>query len=418
MPMSLPFLVYDIIIRVYASLIRMASPFNPKAQKWIQGRKEWYDSLKSSLPPGGADVWIHCASLGEFEQGRPVLDALRREEPERYILVTFFSPSGYEIRKNYGGANHVCYLPPDTRKNARLFTELVHPRLVIFVKYEFWFHLLTALHQRKVPVLLISAIFRPGQFFFRWYGRPFRRLLLFYCHIFAQDEKSVEQLGKAGVTRVSLTGDTRFDRVLEIAAHRRDLPAVCTFTAGKPCGIAGSTWPRDEQLIHACRHLFPKWIIAPHEVNEGRLRQLEKLFSGETVRYSEVAAHPEKSEGSSVLIIDNVGMLSALYRNASVAYIGGGFDHGIHNILEAAVYGIPVVFGPAFSKFREAVDLVAAGAAFPVKRGSELEAILQRLADDAVRTRAGATAAAYIRDKAGATPAIIRYIQENRFLTR
>jgi 3-deoxy-D-manno-octulosonic-acid transferase len=416
--MSLPFLVYDIIIRVYALAVRIASPFNPKARKWVQGRNDWEAGLRKAIPAGGADIWMHCASLGEFEQGRAVLEALRKNQPEAYILVTFFSPSGYEVRRNYPGADHVCYLPLDTRKNARLFVSLVHPRLVLFVKYEFWFHFLTVLHKRKIPILLISAIFRPTQFFFRPYGRPFRPLLSFYRRIFAQDAASLSLLEKAGVTGAVVSGDTRLDRVLEIAARPTDLAAVTAFVGGKSCCVAGSTWPRDEQLLHQCRRSFPRWIIAPHEIDESRLQGIERLFAGETVRYSALSAGEQKGAGASVLIMDNIGMLSALYRVGETAYVGGGFDHGIHNVAEAAVYGVPVIFGPDYSRFREATDLVSLGAAYSVATADELQQVLDRLGEEAFRARAGAAAKSYILREAGATADVVTYIQENRFFTR
>jgi 3-deoxy-D-manno-octulosonic-acid transferase len=396
----------------------MAAPFNLKARKWVDGRKEWYRSLEKTLPPGGADIWMHCASLGEFEQGRPVLENLRRNHPEKYILLTFFSPSGYEVRKNYANANHICYLPLDTRENAYRLTLLVKPRLVIFVKYEFWFHLLKVLDERRIPVLLISAIFRPDQFFFRWYGKPFRKSLVYYKKIFVQDKHSAGLLQKAGVTGAVVAGDTRFDRVIGVAGHPRELPALEAFLQGDRPWVAGSTWLHDEELIRACHRPISKWIIAPHEVTATRLLQIEKIFPGKTVRYSTLLAAPEKFLQQTILLVDNVGMLSSLYRYGAVAYVGGGFDHGIHNILEAAVYGVPVVFGPKYHKFKEAVDLIGIGGAFTVSDEKDLEKVMIKLTEAHQREAAGRSGSDYVRAHAGATEKIIRYIQEKRFLTR
>jgi 3-deoxy-D-manno-octulosonic-acid transferase len=416
--MSLSFLVYDIIIRVYAILIRIAAIFNPKAQQWIRGRKHWHRALDKSLAKRQVDIWIHCASLGEFEQGRPVLEALRKVYPEKYILLTFFSPSGYEIRKNYPVADHICYLPLDTARNAREFIALVNPRLAVFVKYEFWLHFLRALHQQKIPVLLISAIFRPDQLFFQWYGKAFRQLLLSYTRIFVQDKNSASLLQQAGTDQVTVTGDTRFDRVLQIARQAKEIEHMGTFLQGRQAWVCGSTWPEDERIIQSCHEAIPKWIIAPHEINEAHLLQIEQLFYGKTVRYSVLTNDPESYADKKVLLIDNIGMLSSLYRYGIVAYIGGGFDHGIHNILEAAVYRIPVVFGPKYHKFKEATDLITLEAAFSISNEYELKTTIDRLTDEKLRIAAGGLCGDYVKDKAGATESIIDYIQAKRFLIK
>jgi 3-deoxy-D-manno-octulosonic-acid transferase len=415
--MSLSFLVYDIIIRVYAVIIRIAVPFNPKARLWVEGRKNWYKGLQRALPREGADIWIHCASLGEFEQGRPILDALRALYPDAFILLTFYSPSGFEVRKHYPGANHICYLPLDTPGNARRFISLVRPKLAIFVKYEFWVRILMRLQVEKIPLLLVSAIFGPDQLFMRWYGKAFRKLLFAYDHLFVQDEASKVRLEQWGIDRVTVTGDTRFDRVAQIASHVREIPVVEAFLQGEPALVAGSTWPSDEQHLQACLSLFTKWIIAPHDVNNTRLQQLGHLYPSQAIRYSQLDAGIP-STGKSVLIIDNVGMLSALYRYGAVAYIGGGFDHGIHNILEAAVYGMPVVFGPRYEKFKEARELITLGGAFSIGDISSLTQQLTTLQAKGVRNAAGKITGEYVRANTGATARITNYIQEKRFFTK
>lgn len=415
--MWLTFLVYDIILRVYAFLIRVASFFNPKARLWINGRKKWRQSLKEKIPPEGVDLWMHCASLGEFEQGRPVLEALRDLYPDKYILLTFFSPSGYTIRKDYPVANYVYYLPLDSRKNASAFLQMIKPRLVIFVKYEFWLHFIREISSGKIPLLLISAIFRHNQLFFKSYGKTFRELLSYYNGIFVQDKSSLDLLHNAGIENCVVTGDTRFDRVLTVMEKSKQIPEIDVFLHGKNAWVAGSTWPPDERIIRDCSDAIPKWIIAPHEVEEEHLLQMEKLFDKETVRLSVLKSAPEKYTNKSILLIDNVGMLSSLYRYGQAAYIGGGFGSGIHNILEAAVYGIPVVFGPKFHKFKEARDLTAMNATFSIANETEMKQVMARLADENFRKKAGQLCKDYVCNHAGATGKIIGFIQEKRFLT-
>ncbi|GAA4303969.1 3-deoxy-D-manno-octulosonic acid transferase [Compostibacter hankyongensis] len=418
-------LLYDIVIRLYGAAIRLAALFNAKAALWVQGRRGWRQRLAAFYAPGGSGsgagqwVWVHCASLGEFEQGRPVVEALKSRYPQVRILLTFFSPSGYEIRKDYAGADLVSYLPLDTKANAAALISRVKPALVIFVKYEFWYHYLHELARQKIPVLLIAAIFRPGQPFFKRYGGLFRGLLRSYTHIFVQDAASAELLQQAGTGAVSIAGDTRFDRVAMLAAQRRRFPQVEAFLEGRRALVAGSTWPADERLLAACFRRQPpaaKWILAPHEIHSAHLEQLEMLFAGETVRYS--ALQEAGGGGKRILLIDNIGMLSALYAYGWAAYIGGGFGHGIHNILEAAVYGMPVLFGPRFGKFREAHALIGAGGAFPVQDEKGLCEQLARLSDPLALQAAATAAAHYVKEQTGATPLIMDYIEAKRFLTR
>lgn len=415
--MSLSRLVYDIIIRVYAAGIRTISPFHAKAARWVRGRRHWRRKLQEGLGGRRADLWIHCASLGEFEQGRPVLEALRARHPGMVILLSFYSPSGYEIRQDYPHADAVTYLPLDTAANARDFLDIVRPRLALFIKYEFWLHFLTELHTRGIPVMLISAIFRPGQFFFRRGGKSFLRLLSFYEKIFVQDESAARVLEAHSISRVVVAGDTRFDRVLRVAADAREIPGVAAFAGDALTLVAGSTWPEDEALLGSALGSIPKCIIAPHEIHPLRLSQLEKRFGEDCVRYSALAADTVRYRDRRVLLIDNIGMLSSLYRYGRIAYIGGGFGHGIHNLLEAAVYGIPVIFGPRHQKFREARDLLALGAAASVENEAELREALARFRSGDAGRRAGEAAGAYVALHAGATTLATDFIQEKRFLT-
>ena len=415
-------LLYTVFLFLYHAGIRVAALFNPKAKKWVAGRRAVFSRLKSAIGSGNRIIWMHCASLGEFEQGRPVLEQLKKEYPAHQMLLTFFSPSGYEVRKNYAGADWVFYLPPDGKKNAARFIETVKPELAIFVKYEFWFYYLNAIRKNKVPLLLISAIFREKQPFFRWYGALHRQMLRCFSHIFVQDRPSLQLLHRhfPGLP-VSVAGDTRFDRVAALRTDAAAIPLIEAWIKHSPVIVAGSTWPEDERLLQKVMAAFPgtDLIIAPHEITETHIRQLHEFFpqaqlysslqNGETSR---------QATGSRILIIDNIGMLSRLYSYGKIAYIGGGFGKGIHNTLEAAVYGMPVLFGPAFQKFKEAKDLVANGAALPVANDEEAVAGIQKLlADATLYSSAAAAAAAYVQTSTGATRLITGYIQEKRLLT-
>ncbi len=367
---------------------------------------------------GKKRVWIHCASLGEFEQGRPVIEEIRKSYPDVFIVLSFFSPSGYEIRKHYDQADAVVYLPPDTGSNAREFLNIIDPQLVIFVKYEYWLNYLEEMHARKIPMLMVSAIFRPGQVFFRWYGQRWKNILQKVSHFFVQDPQSTELLNLAGVDHYTLSGDTRFDRVIAIRDKFSPIDTVEKFCGDAKVVVAGSTWEEDEEVWDHYSNIHPetKFIIAPHEVYEGHLRSIEKLFKGST-RYSSLSNTGTNGNGH-VLIIDNIGMLSRLYHYADITYVGGGFGAGIHNILEAAVHGKPVIFGPEYGKFREAIDMLELGAAFTVSSALELEKTASELFEnDALRQEAAEKAIQYVRSKAGATGKIMAYIQENRLLT-
>jgi 3-deoxy-D-manno-octulosonic-acid transferase len=403
----------------------VAATGNGKAQRWLAGRRHWRTQLQTRLAGAGPLVWIHAASLGEFEQGRPVLEAIRRQYPHYKILLTFFSPSGYEVCKDYPGADYVCYLPLDTHRNARDFIGIVRPSLVIFIKYEFWYHILTTLYHQKIPVLLISGIFRPGQPFFKPYGGMFRRLLQQLTGIFVQNKASVTLLQQIGINKVTLAGDTRFDRVWALQEEARSLPAITEFIDNRESVIAGSTWEADEALLAdwwgGRENKGRCLIIAPHEIEAPHISQLITLFPG-AVKYTEwiKEADKQKTTQPEVLLVDNVGMLSALYRYAAVTYVGGGFgQEGIHNILEPATYGKPVVFGPIFDKFPEAADLLAAGGGWSINSLESLTAQMEKLLENkAIRNDTGAKAKQYVAENKGATSKILQYIQEKRFLTR
>jgi 3-deoxy-D-manno-octulosonic-acid transferase len=368
----------------------------------------------------GKTIWMHCASLGEFEQGRPVLEALKAAYPAYRIVLTFFSPSGYAVKKNYAGADAVYYLPMDGKNNAAQFIDAVNPALVLWVKYEYWYYYLTGLQKRNTPVLLISGIFRPGQPFFTWYGLVWQQMLHCFTLLFVQNEASKALLGTIGISdKVMVTGDTRFDRVLQLAAQAEEIPAIAAFCSGSRVLVAGSTWEEDEaELIHYVRaHPEIKFIIAPHEINAANLQDVKKEFKG-AVFYSDLSSK-EVAADTHILIIDNIGMLSRLYRYADIAYIGGGFgSDGVHNVLEAAVYGKPVVFGPEYEKYIEAEGLVDCGGAFSIENALELEKLMNRLlADAAALTAAGKSAGDFVQQHSGAAKNIVGYIQEKRLLT-
>jgi len=405
-------LAYSIVIILYGTFIRFASLFNAKAKAWVEGRKNLFGSLKTALDKNRGNrklVWFHCASLGEFEQGRPLIEAYREEHPDSFILLSFFSPSGYENRKTYKHADYITYLPLDTRRNVRRFLDLTRPELAFFIKYEFWFNTLRELQKRKIPHYLVSAIFRADQHFFKWYGDWPRNILKGFTHIFVQNENSSELLEFVGIRNVTLSGDTRFDRVFQIASLHKEYPLIERFAAGSTVLVAGSSWPADEELLLRFMNEQPgklKMIIAPHEVDEETIRSLISRCPLQTGRYSQLKEDTVHS--CQVLIIDSIGMLSQLYRYGQIAYIGGGFGAGIHNILEAAVYGMPVIFGPNYGKFHEAIELTGAGGAFPVHNYEQLNNLLiSWLSDPAKITVHGNTSKGYVNERTGATRRIL-----------
>ena len=363
-------ILYNLFLKFYSIALFLASPFNSKASKWISGRRNIFDEIQKKLRPDEKRIWFHCASLGEFEQGRPLIEKIKKERPEIKIVLSFFSPSGFEIRKNYPLADYVFYLPIDSAFNANKFITLINPLHVVFVKYEFWYHYISELYRKNIPLYFISSIFRSSQHFFSWYGVFFRNILKKASWIFVQDMDSLALLKNIGVMNAEMAGDTRFDRVLEIASSSSSLPLLEKFASGNNVLVAGSTWPQDEKLILSLfsslddRSAY-KFIIAPHEISEEHIAQLIGSFGFGSIRYSELAEGNATS--SKVLIIDNIGLLASLYQYGNMAYVGGGFGKGVHNVLEAAVFGIPVFFGPEHKKSREAKDLTEMGGAFSVE---------------------------------------------------
>ncbi|MDR1667825.1 MAG: 3-deoxy-D-manno-octulosonic acid transferase [Bacteroidales bacterium] len=407
--------MYSFLISLYALFIRAAAfAGNTKARQLAEGQKKIWTQLTAKLIPGERRIWIHCASVGEFEQGRPLIEELREKYPRFKIALTFFSPSGYELRKNYSGVDDVFYLPFDTRKNACRFVEMLLPEKVFFVKYEFWRNYLRETRRRHIPLYLISANFRKGQLFFKWYGGWYRKLLKNFAHFFVQNEHSRELLAHYGFNNVTVTGDTRFDRVCKIADEAKRLPVVEQFVQNERCLVAGSTWPADTDMllryIRSGKHRL-KWIIAPHELHD---EQIEKLMADVAAGSAMKALRFSKAKDSGVeeydvLIIDNIGMLASLYRYGTVAYIGGGFGKGIHNILEAAAYGIPVLFGPNYGKFQEAVNLSALGGAFSVRDAVEFARLLDGLLDDPAKLlSSGTLAGRFVDSGKGATSKVLQ----------
>ena len=405
-------LLYNSGIYLTNAAIRLAALFNPKARLWVRGRKGIFDKLARTVDSGADIAWFHAASLGEFEQGRPVIEAFRKACPGYKILVTFFSPSGYEIRKNYPGADYIFYLPPDTPRNVRRFMAIVRPKIAVFVKYEFWVNYLLAMKRAGTKLYLISSIFRDGQIFFRPYGGLFRSALRAFRHIFVQNDSSRNLLKSIGIEQVSVAGDTRFDRVYEIAQQAKRLPEIERFAADAPVFIAGSTWPPDEELLVGLIERYPdvKFIVAPHEMDESRMARLAAEIKGGTLRYTQCTPHTSYGP-KQLLILDTVGILSSVYSYATWSYIGGGFGVGIHNTLEAATFGLPVAFGPNYQKFKEARDLVTLGAARSINDYDELRAWFVPLRDnEEFLQKTSRIAKDYTTRHQGATGIIVRTI--------
>ena len=425
---------YSLSLLVYRLGIKIAANWNPKARHWVNGRKNIFQRLTNELKKHNEKIlWMHCASLGEFEQGRPVLEKLRSLYPGYKILLTFFSPSGYEVQKDYKGADYIFYLPADSKTNASRFLNIVNPQLVLWVKYEYWFFYLLELKKRKIPLLLVSGIFRNHQPFFTWYGTQHKKILQCFTHLFVQNDASKRLLGTIGFSEnVIVGGDTRFDRVVAIAEKFEPIPEIETFCGSSKVIVAGSTWPEDEEVLdhYANTHPDIKFIIVPHEIGTPHLKDIEKLFK-RSIRFSRLKKQmadgrwlvnenmPVNQSIMNVLIIDNIGMLSRLYKYATITYVGGGFgEDGVHNTLEAAVYGKPVTFGPAFDKFLEAVELLEEGAAFTIESALELEKNLDELlSDEELYNESGEAAKNYVYAKKGATDKIVNYVQEKRLLT-
>lgn len=391
---------------------RIAGLFNKKAKLWAAGRKGLMRRIKETIEPGQDIAWFHAASLGEFEQGRPVIEAFCRKYPGYKILVTFFSPSGYEVRKNYEGADYVFYLPEDTSRKAFKFVSIVRPKVAVFIKYEFWANYLRFLKMSGCRTYLVSAIFREDSTFFKWYGAPYRRLLRYFEHIFVQDGRSDYLLREIGLNNVTISGDTRFDRVAKIAAAAKKLPLAESFKNGGKVFVAGSTWPKDEELLLGLINEFTdtKFIIAPHEIDGERIERMRSGIDRPSARYTQVSEGDDLS-ACGVLFIDTIGILSSVYGYGDYAYIGGGFGAGIHNILEAATFGLPLMFGPNYLKFKEARDLIDSRGAVSVAEYDELRENFVYLKEhpDAYAA-ASEVCSRYVADGRGATDAIMNLI--------
>ena len=405
-------MIYNLGIHIYQLGVKLAALFSDKPAKMVKGHREVFGLLESKIDRNARYIWFHAASLGEFEQGRPLIERIRKDYPQYKILQTFFSPSGYEVRKNYDGADIVCYLPFDTPSNVRKFIDLVNPCMVFFVKYEFWQNYLNELHKRSIPVYSVSSIFRPGQVFFRWYGKSYQQVLKTFAHLFVQNQESKKLLAGIGVNNTTVVGDTRFDRVLDICAAAKQLPLVQKFKGGALTFVAGSSWGPDEDIFIKYFNAHPemKLIIAPHVVNDSHMKEIMAKLNRPCIRYTQ--ATEENVQQADCLIIDCYGLLSSIYRYGEISYIGGGFGVGIHNVLEAAVYGIPVIFGPNNKKFREAQHLLANKGGFEINGYEDFETLMDKfLADEAYLKQSGKSAGDYVKNNSGAMEKIMNCVR-------
>ena len=404
-------MLYNLAMYILELGVKLAALFSDKPAKMVKGYREVFDLLQRKIDRNAQYIWFHAASLGEFEQGRPLIECIRKEYPQYKILQTFFSPSGYEVRKNYDGADIVCYLPIDTPSNVKKFVDLVDPCMVFFVKYEFWQNYLNTLNKKGVPVYSVSSIFRPNQIFFRWYGKGYQQVLKTFAHLFVQNEESKQLLAGIGVNNTTVVGDTRFDRVLDICAAAKQLPLVQKFKGDALTFVAGSSWGPDEDIFIKYFNAHPemKLIIAPHVVNDSHLKEIESKLQRSCVRYTK--ATEENVLQADCLIIDCYGLLSSIYRYGEISYIGGGFGVGIHNVLEAAVYGIPVIFGPNNKKFREAQHLLANKGGFEINSYEDFEQLMNKfLGDEAYLKQSGKAAGDYVKGNAGAMEKIMKRV--------
>lgn len=412
--------IYSFLIVCYGLMIRVTGIFDKKAALWIKGRTRYWGILDKILSdpkfnlPGRKLAWFHCASLGEFEQGRPIIEAFKQQHPNYLILITFFSPSGYEVRKAYSGADLILYLPLDTRANARRFVNSLKPDIVFYIKYEFWFNFLSYLQSKQIPTILVSAVFRPDQHFFKGYGEWPRKILKGFTKIFVQKEDSRELLQFIGIENVEVSGDTRFDRVAAVASAPNEIEIAKAFTLNHMVMVAGSTWPADEELIFNLaaknKHNL-RFIVAPHEIDPGHIASLMQKAGKKAVLFSKGSIDEVKD--AEILIIDSIGMLSQLYQYGTLAYVGGGFGVGIHNILEASAFGLPVFFGPAYYKFNEARELIEQQGAFEVKNPEELLLKTDELLADLKKlSKASAISKNYVLNGCGATEIILKRVNE------
>ena len=410
------FFLYRFFIRLYVLAIQLVALFNGKARKWVMGRKNLLNTVAHSIKNNEKKVWFHTSSLGEFEQARPVMERFKKEFPEYKIVLTFFSPSGYEIRKNYEGADYVFYLPADTSTNARKWLDTIQPEQVFFVKYDFWFNYIHEVYKRNIPIFFFSVKLRKNQYFFKWYGGWFRKQLHKINYFFVQDQTTLELLHSIGCSNVIVSGDTRFDRVLSVTQHAREFPVAAAFVQQAQVVIAGSTWPVDEEMLKSFivkQSKDYKYIIAPHEIHEDRIEALMKIPGKKAVRFSQ--ADTENVKAADILIIDSIGILMHLYNYGHVAYIGGGFGKNVHNILESATFGVPVIFGPNYHKFQEIHDLIALQGAFPINDYAQFEQQLLRLLNDStLLKKTSAICATFVKDSAGATERIFESLHQSK----
>lgn len=406
-------ILYSAGIFFYFILIKIASLFNEKAKQFVNGRKNWKSNLQNKIDKNAQYIWFHCASLGEFEQGRPVIEEVKNKFPEYKIILTFFSPSGYEIRKNYDGADIICYLPIDTKKNAKEFIAVVKPEKVFFIKYEFWYYYINEIRKQNVPLYIFSAIFRKNQHFFKntpW-GKWYRKALFKFEHFFVQNKESAQLLKTIGLSNISVAGDTRFDRVASIAKVAKKIPIVDKFKNNTPLIVAGSTWRPDEELLveFINQSKNTKFIIAPHEVTDSNINRVLQLLKRPAISFSNI--NEKDIHNYDVLIIDSIGLLSSLYQYGSIAYIGGGFGVGIHNILEAATFGMPIVIGPNFKKFKEATDLSSQGGVFSITNYDELKRRFDQLITDKILLKTTSNICEnYVAKNVGSTKFIIKKV--------
>lgn len=409
--------LYKLGIFLYAFVVRLISPFHKKARKMIVGHKDTYKILREKVDPRAEYIWFHAASLGEFEQGRPIIEAVKEKYPHYKILLTFFSPSGYEVRKDYPLADIICYLPFDKKRNVKKFLGLIQPKMAIFIKYEFWYNFVSILHKQSIPVYMVSAIFRPEQMFFKWYGKRMQKVLHLYELLCVQDERSKQLLESVGVTAVSVCGDTRFDRVIEVSKDAKTIDLIDKFSVvarekGQKILIVGSSWPKDEDVyipyFNTTDNL--KLIIAPHEINESHLKYIESNLKRKTIRYSQASV--ENIADYDCVIIDCFGLLSSIYRYGQIAYVGGGFGVGIHNVLEAAVYSVPVIFGPNFKKFIEALGLIEAGGGYSIADYNAFRGLMDEfLQYDETLVSAGKLAGDFVSQNSGAADRVLAVIK-------
>ena len=407
--------MYSLAIYLYMFCVNVASLFKKKARLMMQGHRQVYRTLREKIDPQERYIWFHAASLGEFEQGRPLMEKIRACYPQYKILLTFFSPSGYEVQKNYAGADVICYLPFDTALNARKFVRLAHPCMAFFIKYEFWQNYLATLHRQQIPVYSVSSIFRPNQIFFKKYAGPYATVLKCFAHFFVQNELSKELLSTKGITNVTVVGDTRFDRVIQIAKEAKPLPLVEAFAKTHQDNttilVAGSSWQPDEEILIDFFNAHPeqKLVLAPHVVSEDHLRSIEGKLKRPSVRYTQATI--DSASQAECLIIDCYGLLSSIYRYGQIAYVGGGFGVGIHNVPEAAVYGVPVIFGPNNQHFREAQTLLRLGGCFEISSANDYHDLLQRFMEDPTfRELSGKRAGDYIAENSGAVEEIFKRV--------